>query len=104
MPRHCTVCAHPDREALEESLLTTETRRAIGRRFAVHEDAVGRHAANHLAGDVSAGVAVTPTTSVRVPAETDPMSDDFDIEEYDGATGTVRPVYHAPATSKPETR
>jgi hypothetical protein len=49
MPRVCTVCAHSEREAIDAALLTTETKRGIARRYAIDEDAIGRHAAKHLA-------------------------------------------------------
>jgi hypothetical protein len=54
MPRACTVCAHAEREAIDAALLTPETKRGIARRFAVDEDAIGRHAANHLTQELRA--------------------------------------------------
>lgn len=49
MPRRCTVCSHPEMEAVNTALLTGEAYRAIARRFAVSKDAVERHAKAHLA-------------------------------------------------------
>jgi hypothetical protein len=49
MPRVCTVCAHVAHADIDAALLTTETKRGIARRYAIDEDAIGRHAAKHLA-------------------------------------------------------
>ena len=48
MPRRCTVCAHPDREAIDRALVAGESYRAIAQRFAVSRHAAGRHAREHL--------------------------------------------------------
>jgi hypothetical protein len=52
MPRICTICSNAEREAIDAALLTTETKRGIAQRFAVAEDAIGRHAAKHLAHEL----------------------------------------------------
>jgi hypothetical protein len=52
MPRVCTICVHKDRDVIDMALLTPETKRGIARRFAVAEDSIGRHAANHLSPEL----------------------------------------------------
>jgi hypothetical protein len=46
--RPCTVCIHPNREAIDEALVRGEPNRAIARRVAVTKDALRRHAEAHL--------------------------------------------------------
>jgi len=48
MARTCSVCAHPEREAIEKALAAGETFRGIARRFAASADAIGRHNAEHM--------------------------------------------------------
>lgn len=49
MARFCTVCAHPHREAIERSVMAGETPyRGIARQFGITDDALRRHAADHL--------------------------------------------------------
>lgn len=50
----CTVCTHPQREAIDEALVGGMANRAIGRRWDLHKDAVARHKANHLSSAVQA--------------------------------------------------
>jgi hypothetical protein len=39
----CSVCTHPERDAIERALLDGETLRSIGDRFGLSKDAVSRH-------------------------------------------------------------
>lgn len=48
MPRACTICAHPEREAVEAAMVNGESFRDIARRFRVGKDAAARHKADHL--------------------------------------------------------
>jgi hypothetical protein len=48
MPRLCTVCSSPEREAINEALVAGEVYRGIARRFAVSEDALARHRKDHI--------------------------------------------------------
>lgn len=48
MPRTCTVCSHPEREAIDRALLSGEANRRIAAHHAVSEQAVRRHKADHL--------------------------------------------------------
>lgn len=44
MPRPCSICTHREVQTLDQALQAGERFAAIARRFAVSEDAVGRHA------------------------------------------------------------
>lgn len=48
MPRACTICAHPDRDALEAAMVDGEPNRRIAAHYTVSEQAVRRHKADHL--------------------------------------------------------
>jgi hypothetical protein len=48
MPRKCTVCTHPDGDAIDEALVAGTALSALSAKFRVSEDAMGRHKANHL--------------------------------------------------------
>jgi hypothetical protein len=48
MPRTCTICAHPERPAIESALAAGESKRAIARRFSIGRTPVARHAENCL--------------------------------------------------------
>jgi hypothetical protein len=48
MPRLCTVCVHPERDAIDAALVGRDSFRGISRRFAVSADAIERHARAHL--------------------------------------------------------
>jgi hypothetical protein len=48
MPRTCTVCAHPDREAIDRALVACEPFRNIAERFGTSATALFRHKAEHL--------------------------------------------------------
>ena len=48
MPRPCSICAHPDRAAIDRALVAGEPFRGIARTYRVSEDAVARHRESHL--------------------------------------------------------
>jgi len=48
MPRACTACAHPDRDALDRALVRGEPKRQIAASLGLAESALGRHARAHL--------------------------------------------------------
>lgn len=51
VPRVCTVCAHPDRAAIDEALVANRgTKSGIARERGLSEDALERHAGRHLPG------------------------------------------------------
>jgi hypothetical protein len=48
-PRACTVCTHPEQEAIDEALVGGEsTGKLAGRYRTIHERALRRHRDNHL--------------------------------------------------------
>ena len=48
MPRSCTVCEHPEREAIDSALVGDASNRSVASLYDVSEAAVRRHKANHL--------------------------------------------------------
>jgi hypothetical protein len=48
MPRVCTVCEHPSREAIDRALVGDTSNRSLASLYDVSEAAVRRHKANHL--------------------------------------------------------
>jgi transposase len=48
VPRTCTVCSHPEREAIDEALVSGASNRSIASKCGVSEAAVRRHKANHI--------------------------------------------------------
>ncbi len=48
MPRSCTVCEHPEREAIDRALVGETSNLSVSSLFGVSESAVRRHKANHL--------------------------------------------------------
>jgi len=48
MPRSCTVCEHPGREAIDRALVAGEANTRLSSVFAVSEQALRRHKGSHL--------------------------------------------------------
>jgi hypothetical protein len=48
MPRSCTVCEHPEREAIDRALVGDASNRSVASLYDVSEAAVRRHKGNHL--------------------------------------------------------
>jgi hypothetical protein len=48
MPRRCSVCDHPERQKVDEALVTGAPYRSIAKRFALSDSAMYRHKAEHL--------------------------------------------------------
>ncbi len=48
MPRTCTVCAHPERAAIDKALVADAPNRRIATKHGVSEAAIRRHKAEHL--------------------------------------------------------
>ena len=48
MPRTCTVCSHPAREAMDEALVEGVAFPALAAKYGVSKDALSRHKAKHL--------------------------------------------------------
>ena len=54
MPRTCTVCTHPEREAIDQALIDGEsTGKISGRYRTIDERALRRHRSNHLPATLS---------------------------------------------------
>lgn len=55
MTRTCTVCSHPERQAIDKALIDTETPyRRIAARYAISGTALLRHKADHVTADILA--------------------------------------------------
>ena len=52
MPQACTICVHPDRDAIESAIIAGTSLRAIARQFGVSKDAVARHRKDDIAESV----------------------------------------------------
>jgi hypothetical protein len=48
VPRSCTICEHPEREAIDRALVGDSSNLSVSSLFAVSEQALRRHKANHL--------------------------------------------------------
>lgn len=48
MPRHCSICVHPERAMIEQGIVANEKYQEISKRFDVSISAIGRHKDNHL--------------------------------------------------------
>jgi translation initiation factor IF-2 len=48
VPRSCTVCSHPEREAIDRALVGDASNRSVASLYDVSEAAVRRHKAKHL--------------------------------------------------------
>jgi hypothetical protein len=48
MPRRCTVCDHPERHGIDETLVTEAPYRSVAKQFGLSESAVYRHKTEHL--------------------------------------------------------
>lgn len=48
MPRVCTICEHPEREAIDRALVAGDANTRLSSVFAVSEQALRRHKAAHL--------------------------------------------------------
>lgn len=53
MPRHCSICDHPERAAIERATVEGVANRRIAAQYAVTERAVRNHKAKHLPAKLS---------------------------------------------------
>lgn len=63
MPRPCSVCTHPQRQAIDQALIAGAVFRNIARRFGTSTTAVHRHRHAHLNGHRQP----TPPTATPMP-------------------------------------
>lgn len=62
MPRRCSICTHPEREAINKALVSGKaSNRDIARQFAVSHHALGRHKKDHLPAHPAEAQQVTET-------------------------------------------
>lgn len=54
MGRVCTICEHPDREAMEDALVAGTSYRAVAAEWHVGRESVRRHAQRHLSAALAA--------------------------------------------------
>src|SRR5688500_1880811 len=59
MPRPCSVCAHPERDAIDKALVAGVANRRIAAQYAVSEQAIRRHRAEHLPEKLAKAEAAT---------------------------------------------
>jgi hypothetical protein len=48
VPRTCTICEHPEREAIDRALVGETSNLSVSALYGVSESAIRRHKANHL--------------------------------------------------------
>lgn len=59
-PGHCTICRHQERHRIELAAVSGASRNAIGKKFSVSADAVGRHLNNHVSQERRAQLVAGP--------------------------------------------
>jgi hypothetical protein len=52
MPRTCTICNHPEREAIDKALIDNVAFRRIATLYGLSEASVRRHKGDHLPGEL----------------------------------------------------
>lgn len=62
MPRKCTVCTHPELEAINAALVNNVSFRRIASQFSLVETSVRRHKADHLPGHLTQAVQAEQVT------------------------------------------
>jgi len=55
MPRHCTVCHHPRREAIDVAVVAGGSLRDIAGQFRISKSALARHKGNHIPAALAKG-------------------------------------------------
>ena len=54
MGRHCRVCEHPERDAIDRALVSGGRYRDLGRQYGVSKDSIRRHNARHVSAAIAA--------------------------------------------------
>jgi len=62
MPRTCTICTHPQRQAIDQALIAGEPLRTIADRWSVSKTAVLRHKESHLPSTLLKAQSVSEVT------------------------------------------
>jgi len=84
MPRQCTVCVHPERQAIDRAILAGEPKSVISRRWGLPPDATERHA---KVGHVVRHEQIIAGKSVLAPREGDDL-----LEKLEELVKIVRDV------------
>jgi hypothetical protein len=71
MPRPCSLCQHPEREAIDQALAVKEPYRIIAERFGTSPAALHRHQQRHAQPPAGVGPLGAPT-SATAPAGSGP--------------------------------
>lgn len=67
MPRTCSICSHPERQAIDRALLAdSRSFRDVARQYGVSKDALLRHKNDHLAGKLAGVAARNAEADVRI--------------------------------------
>ena len=69
MPRTCSICTHPDREAIDSALVAGEPFRNMAERFGTSTTTLHRHKQSHIPG------ALVKATEAREVARADSLLD-----------------------------
>ena len=77
MPRTCTICRHPQRDAIDAALVSGETIRPLAHRFAISPDALKRHKAHISRGIERARDAAVVTRWEGIEAYLQEVLDDL---------------------------
>lgn len=62
MPRRCTICDHPDRDAIDAALVAGDAYRNIAERFGTSTTALVRHKSDHVPAHLSKAKHAEETT------------------------------------------
>lgn len=62
MPRTCSVCGHPEREAIDAALVAGAANRRIATQYSLSEAAVRRHRRTHLPASLAAAKGAAEAT------------------------------------------
>ncbi len=65
MAQPCKACAHPERDLMDECLVSGMSNREAGRRFGITKDSVARHRANHVSSALQATVVEQTTQAAQ---------------------------------------
>jgi hypothetical protein len=73
MPRRCSVCIHPDRQQIDQAIVSGNSYRTVAQQFAISRDAVVRHR-RHLSVALSLAktlgvLSFTPLTMLQACAQ-----------------------------------
>jgi len=89
MPRTCTVCTHPQRDAIDRALVAGESIRGLSSLYIVSQSALARHRDNHL-----------PATLVRAEAAAEVARGDDLLDQVDQLLRWARGIIAEAAKAK----